>query len=299
MERTGERLRRRREELGLTLEDVSEAIRFRPEVIQAVEEGRTNVFPAEAYLSAFLRAYAVILELDPREIVREQKSEEERAFEAIRNIRIKPKRRKFPRRVLYIAIPVVLAAVLLLVVDRFLWDRGAGDAGRAETPVVPGAVVRETAPADTGSPGGGAADTAARDSILPTGGEAERPEDAGAEGSPAEPAAGEPAEGAREESSAGTGPDVEGASPAETGHRLVVSPRRSAYINLVSGDSTYYDGYLGGGQTRTFFSDSLFTIVELTDRDAWTFLQDGERVQLPGSSGEDVSDFAIPPASDD
>ena len=66
MERIGERLRRRREELGLTIEDVSESIRYRPEVIRFIEEGRSSVFPAKAYLSAFLRAYAVILELDPQ-----------------------------------------------------------------------------------------------------------------------------------------------------------------------------------------------------------------------------------------
>ena len=37
-----------------------------------------------------------------------------------------------------------------------------------------------------------------------------------------------------------------------------------------------------------------FVIVELTDRGAWTFVQDGERVRLPGSSSEDFSNFVIP-----
>jgi cytoskeleton protein RodZ len=74
MERIGDRLRKKREELGFTIEDVARVIRFRPETIRAVEEGRVGVFPAEAYLKAFLRAYANTLGLDADEIVREQKS---------------------------------------------------------------------------------------------------------------------------------------------------------------------------------------------------------------------------------
>ncbi len=169
MERIGERLRRRREELGLTLDEVSGMIRYRPEIISAIEEGRTNVFPAEAYMSAFLRAYAVALELDPREIVREQKSEEERAFEAIRNIRAKPRRRRrFPRKVLYIGIPVALAVALVFVVDRVLWEGGQGTGGGAveEGPAARVDVTVEApggAGADVGAPSAdaGAADEAA------------------------------------------------------------------------------------------------------------------------------------------
>jgi cytoskeletal protein RodZ len=40
MERIGERLRRRREELGFTVDDIARATKYRPEVIKAVEEGR-------------------------------------------------------------------------------------------------------------------------------------------------------------------------------------------------------------------------------------------------------------------
>ncbi len=116
MERVGERLRRRREELGLTLRDVSEATKFRPETIEAVEEGRTSVFPAEAYLNAFLRAYAKVLGLDPEEVVQGQKSEIERAREAIAQIKIKPRRRKRSRTRLVVIGASVLAVVLVTIV---------------------------------------------------------------------------------------------------------------------------------------------------------------------------------------
>jgi cytoskeleton protein RodZ len=349
MERIGERLRRRREELGLTLEDVSESIRYRPEVISAIEEGRTSVFPAKAYLSAFLRAYAVILELDPREIVREQKSEEERAFEAIRNIRMKPKRRRrIPRKAIYIVIPIVLAVALLLVVDRFLWDREPGPEVESAEPPVP------VAPADTA----GAQDTVAVEQRDQRAGEGEeaREEAENAEESTASPpdtreqdvpaqtrpevsledarAAQESAtaaaetsvsepevDAAREDSASGRGDeaqtsdapveieepmvplaeeDTETVAPEEPRlNKLVVSARRGAYISLSTGGRSIHDGYFSGGEVDSFFSETPFVIVALTDRGAWTFVQNGERVRLPGSSSEDVSNFEIPLPSGD
>ena len=42
MEVIGERLKRRREELGLSLEQAAEATKFPPEIIVAVEEGRVG-----------------------------------------------------------------------------------------------------------------------------------------------------------------------------------------------------------------------------------------------------------------
>ncbi len=366
MERIGERLRRRREELGLTLEDVSESIRYRPEIIRAVEEGRSGVFPAKAYLSAFLRAYAVILELDPMEIVREQKSEEERAFEAIRSIRVKPKRRrKLPRKVLYILIPIVLAVVLLIVVDRFLWERapetgpGSGE-GPLRAVMRPDTAARDTSAASSqagavsegGNPGNPGGDRPENGTVPPpapgvdTSGD-EAGEDDSARGEPAaerrEPDppgaaaspggglkaaggavrddAGEQGTGAGEAVAAATG---EAADRAEAGgsqtpgeaqiepmvpladggagprrHKLVVSARRGAYISLASGGSSIYDGYFRGGRVDSFYSETSFVVVALTERGAWTLMQDGERVRLPGSSSEDVSNFVIPLPSDD
>ncbi|MGD9140754.1 MAG: helix-turn-helix domain-containing protein [bacterium] len=387
MERIGERLRRRREELGLTLEDVSESIRYRPEIISAIEEGRTSVFPAKAYLSAFLRAYAVILELDPREIVREQKSEEERAFEAIRNIRMKPKRRRrIPRKAIYIAVPIVLAAVILLLVDRLLWDRsrdpGGGPAEQSGTMPAAAASARDTArveaaaeasdagdqagePAAGGESGAGSDDSSGRaqdapvsvpeaeEQAVPEGSAGHRDSGSGRTGAndrPGEARAGAGAEASPEEArvplvsddvpeetreggeqtsqapgdrEAGRDevaetaeaaaapveapvaeePSAEEAVPETAAeprpHKLVVSARRGAYIRISSAGRRFHDGYFKGGEVDSFYSETPFVIEALTDRGAWTFVQNGERVRLPGSSSEDVSDFEIPVPSGD
>jgi cytoskeleton protein RodZ len=121
MERVGEKLRRRREELGFTIDDIARATKYRPDVIQAIEEGRSGVFPAEAYRQAFLRAYADKLGLDPADIVREQKSEEERVQEALKGIRLKPRTGPGLRRTLvWLAVIVGVAAGILLVYDRVI-----------------------------------------------------------------------------------------------------------------------------------------------------------------------------------
>lgn len=347
MERIGERLRKRREELGLTLEDVSETIRYRPEIIRAVEEGRTNVFPAKAYSSAFLRAYAAILELDPADIVRDQKSEEERAFEAIRSIRLKPKRRrKFPRRVLYVLVPIVLAAVMLIVVDRFVWDRepatstealdrplpgmtgvpwetrdtsdvhereGAGDEETPAGPVEPSGEVKGSeipevtsgegaaryvvAPAERGS-GARGEETKTMppsrvESPAPAGAPVEEAQAVGLEDTQPEDGS-DVAPVSADEAEPEIPPRAAEAPGGPRRHKLVVSARRGAYLNLMSGGREIYNGYFGGGEVDSFFSEDRFVIVAITDRGAWTFVQDGERVHLPGSSSKDASNFVIP-----
>jgi len=60
----GERLRQAREEQGLSLQDVFECTRIRRETLQALEEGRFGDFPDPVYARAFLRDYALFLNLD-------------------------------------------------------------------------------------------------------------------------------------------------------------------------------------------------------------------------------------------
>lgn len=64
----GETLRQRRLEAGLSLDEMAERTRIRRQFLQALEEERFEIFPAETYLKGFLRNYAEALELDPDEI---------------------------------------------------------------------------------------------------------------------------------------------------------------------------------------------------------------------------------------
>jgi transcriptional regulator with XRE-family HTH domain len=284
MERIGERLRRRREELGFTIDDISKSTRYRPEIIRAVEEGRAGVFPAEAYNHAFLRAYAERLKLDPAEIVREQKSEEERIHDALRGIRTKPARPANLRRTLvWLAVIVGVAAAFLLLYDRVIKPRvtpagsveaGARGGGESESPgmFVPDST-REAAPADSegagaGSGESGAGEQAEMDEVsvrVPTG-------DSG---------------DARENREAGPG----GRSCLEvsiTGHAVKA--------RVFAGDSLIINGWLRSGFRDVFCSSKPFwadTIV--TQADAMLLVLNGEKVDLPDARDNVITDFRISP----
>jgi cytoskeletal protein RodZ len=61
----GERLRARREELGLTLAQVHEHIHVPTEHIRALEEGALDRLPTYAYSMGFINSYCLLLEIPP------------------------------------------------------------------------------------------------------------------------------------------------------------------------------------------------------------------------------------------
>jgi cytoskeleton protein RodZ len=117
MENIGERLKRKREELGLSIEAAAEATKFRPELIRDVEEGRPGQFGARVYQEGFVRTYARFLGLDGDALIRDQKSEEERAQEALRGLRPSPVQRPGLRRTAIgiVAVAAIAVAVFVLV----------------------------------------------------------------------------------------------------------------------------------------------------------------------------------------
>lgn len=76
MQEIGALLRKRREEKGLTLQDLQAQTKIRLRYLQAIEEGDLGKIPlGEVYVKGFIRAYAQALGLDPQEILQEyQKS---------------------------------------------------------------------------------------------------------------------------------------------------------------------------------------------------------------------------------
>lgn len=58
MQDTGNQLRRAREEIGLSLEELSSRTLIAKKYLSALEEGRTDLFPGEVYFKGALRKYA-------------------------------------------------------------------------------------------------------------------------------------------------------------------------------------------------------------------------------------------------
>ena len=65
----GERLRERRQQLGLDLDAVAEVLCIKPIYLAAIEQGRTEELPGPTYAIGFIRAYAIHLGLDGERVL--------------------------------------------------------------------------------------------------------------------------------------------------------------------------------------------------------------------------------------
>ncbi len=67
MNELGEFLRRERELRGIALEEVAEVTKISRRYLEAIEEGQYSSLPGDAFVRAFIRAYAQSIGLDPVE----------------------------------------------------------------------------------------------------------------------------------------------------------------------------------------------------------------------------------------
>ncbi|MBN1594753.1 helix-turn-helix domain-containing protein [candidate division FCPU426 bacterium] len=70
----GEQLKNQRKARGISLVEVAEHTKIGKRYLEALEEGRYELLPCEAYIRGFLRAYAKYLELDEEMLLRQYKS---------------------------------------------------------------------------------------------------------------------------------------------------------------------------------------------------------------------------------
>lgn len=130
MKNIGLKLKDKREQNGLSVEEVAEDLKMRPSQISSIEEGRTEDFKDVLYLKLFIRDYAKYLGLDSEEILDEFN---EYLFDATSKIPVnmiaKEKKKEESRRVsspytkekkknllvVKIIIGVVLAIILVII----------------------------------------------------------------------------------------------------------------------------------------------------------------------------------------
>ncbi len=120
--RAGADLRAARERLGWPIVDVSAALRIRLPHLEALEDGRIDLLPGNAYAVGFLRTYAGALGLDPDEVARRFKAE---ASEVSRRTEL-----VFPAPMPQRGVPagaVVLLGVVLAIGAYAGWYRLSGE----------------------------------------------------------------------------------------------------------------------------------------------------------------------------
>ena len=69
MKKTGERLKKKRKELGYSISEISLSTKIATKIIEAIEQGDKSSLPPLSYLRGFIRTYAKHLKLDPDEMI--------------------------------------------------------------------------------------------------------------------------------------------------------------------------------------------------------------------------------------
>ncbi|VAW92509.1 hypothetical protein MNBD_GAMMA21-545 [hydrothermal vent metagenome] len=119
----GQRLKRSREELRLSRDEVAHHLHLDVKIIDALEANAFDKLPSPAYICGYLRSYARLLKLPENDVVNSySKGEEINASLIPDNIKISPERHLNPenfKMVFIIIAIIVIAAVLLWAVDEF------------------------------------------------------------------------------------------------------------------------------------------------------------------------------------
>ena len=163
----GEAWRKRREEMGKTVEDVSSELRISKQYLRGIEEGNFSRFQAKVFSIGFIRAYATFLSVDPEPLLSEylefceRSSKEEPPFHG-KPEWLERERQRGSRRTAY-----AIAAAAVLVIGIFL-ARYAKHTALRPPPVpeirqtsqpppapVPASVENTALPSDNAAVGGG------------------------------------------------------------------------------------------------------------------------------------------------
>lgn len=123
----GQQLRRAREVLGLTLEQVADAQHLRPSVIQDIEQGRYERIDSELFLKGYVRAYAKQVHLNAESLLatleqeleplREEKAREAEASPLVSIERKKRQKRRIARMLAWILILGVVIVGVMAYLD--------------------------------------------------------------------------------------------------------------------------------------------------------------------------------------
>lgn len=111
----GSLLRRRREEKGLSLDEVSALTKIHKRHLDAIERGRWHLLPEPFYTRAFLRHIAEQIDLDPEYVLSEYALETQTALSPSSSRHDQRERRK-KRRAMQMKVRRWVIALFLLVV---------------------------------------------------------------------------------------------------------------------------------------------------------------------------------------
>ncbi|WP_028775821.1 helix-turn-helix domain-containing protein [Shimazuella kribbensis] len=83
MEQLGYHLRSSREQLGISIEELSNATRIDLEYLKAMEQGDFDSLPGPVYIRSYLRTYSIYVNLDPRKMIKMYQMKKEASGEQL------------------------------------------------------------------------------------------------------------------------------------------------------------------------------------------------------------------------
>ena len=138
MKNIGLKLKDKREENGLSIEEVAEDLKMRPSQISSIEEGKTEDFKDVFYLKYFIRDYAKHLGLDserildefneylfdmtskiPIELIKEAKKDKNENNDTISPYTKESSKIKVPKIIIGLAAIVILIVVGYFIVSNY------------------------------------------------------------------------------------------------------------------------------------------------------------------------------------
>ena len=138
MKNIGLKLKDKREENGLSIEEVAEDLKMRPSQITSIEEGKTEDFKDVFYLKYFIRDYAKYLGLDseklldefneylfditskiPIDLIEQAKKEKKESNEAASPYTKETKKIKVPKLIIGLFILIVLIVVGYIIASNY------------------------------------------------------------------------------------------------------------------------------------------------------------------------------------
>ncbi len=116
----GEILKKKREELGRDLREISDSSKIRYDYLKALENGDFEKLPAEVYVKGYIQEYAKILNMNPETAIKEYIQQAAPSLQEKKNIPEEKGAQMSRPRIRYVLIPLILAFLILIATFRLL-----------------------------------------------------------------------------------------------------------------------------------------------------------------------------------
>lgn len=111
----GEILRKKREESGQDLREISKTLKIRYDYLKAIEDEAFEKLPVEVYVKGYIREYAELLKIDPEIAINAYIQQMSSLKDEYKEIPEKEIARKKKLKIRYLIIPVLLALLILTI----------------------------------------------------------------------------------------------------------------------------------------------------------------------------------------